>query len=122
DKMLRTACRHIEYFIEPEVSIEAAARWKQNGGEGDLSGQRYRAPSRWPRGEGLHFEHAVPAGQLYGELIALGPKPTAARVREVLETAEIVWIAAAENDFPKGPRSNWRELYAERKIGLVPKR
>ena len=26
DKMLRTACRHIEYFVEPEISIKAAAR------------------------------------------------------------------------------------------------
>jgi hypothetical protein len=116
DKMLDTACRHIEHFVEPEVSVEAAARWKANGGKGDLRAQRYRKPSAWKRGAGLHYEHAVPVPRLRDELVALGANATAASVRVVLETAEIIWMTAEQKkafakDIPRG--DDWRTVYGD---------
>jgi hypothetical protein len=120
DKMLDAACRHIEYFVEPEVSVEAAARWKANGGTGDLRAQRNRKTSGWKRGAGLHFEHAVPVLQLRDDLIALGAHPTASSVRVILETAEVAWITTEQKkDIPEGRRDNWRAFYD--KIALAPK-
>jgi len=120
DKMLDMACRHIETFVEPEVSVEAAARWQANGGKGDLRAQRYRKPSGWKRGAGLHFDHAVPPAQLLEDLLALGDHPTASSVRVILETAEVAWITTEQKkSIPEGRRDNWRAFYA--KIPLADK-
>ena len=53
------------------------------------------------------------------DLIALGPVPSRPRVREVLETAEVVWLTRAQvAGLPRGYR-DWRAF--SRTLQLSPK-
>lgn len=120
DHMLQTACERIDGFVEPAASVEAVALWAHNGGSGDLRTQRLRGASRAKRFVGLQCESAMPAAQLFDDLIALGPAPSRPRVREVLETAEVVWLTRAQvADLPRGHR-DWRAF--ARTLQLSPKR
>ncbi|MGJ7489682.1 hypothetical protein [Variovorax sp. ZT4R33] len=120
EKMLQTACRSIDCFVEPAASVEAVAQWEGNGGAGDLRAQKARAPSRAKKWAGLHCEVAMPAAQLFDDLTALGPVPGAPRVREVLETADIVWLTKAQvAELPRGYR-DWRAF--SKTLQLAPKR
>jgi len=119
DKMLQTVCKSIDCFIEPAASVEAVAQWERNGGVGDLRAQRVKSPSRWKKGAGLHCESTMPAAQLFDDLTALGPVPTSPRVREVLETAEVVWLTKQQvADLPRGYR-DWRAF--SKTLQLAPK-
>jgi hypothetical protein len=106
--MLQAACQRIDVFVEPTASVEAMALWARNGGDGDLRAQRLRGASRAKRFAGLQCESAMPAAQLFDDLIALGPVPSRPRVREVLETAEVVWLTKEQvAGLPRGYRDWW---------------
>jgi hypothetical protein len=120
DKMLKMACKSIECFIEPAASAEAVALWERNGGVGDMRAQGIRSGSRAKKWAGLHCESAMPAAQLFDDLTALGAVPSRPRVREVLETAEAVWLTKAQvGDLPRGYR-DWRAF--SKTLQLSPKR
>jgi hypothetical protein len=119
DNMLKTACKSIERFIDPAASAEAVAQWESNGGVGDLRAQGIRSASRAKKWAGLQCESAMPAAQLFDDLTALGSAPSRPRVREVLETAEVVWLTKAQvADLPRGYR-DWRAF--SRTLRLSPK-
>lgn len=120
EHMLQTACRRIDGFVEPAASVEAVALWERNGGGGDLRAQRLRGASRAKKFAGLQCESAMPAAQLFDDLIALGPVPSRPRVREVLETAEVVWLTREQlAGLPRGYR-DWRTF--AKTLQLSPKR
>lgn len=119
EHMLQTACQRIDGFIDPAASVEAMAQWERNGGGGDLRAQRLRGASRAKRFAGLQCESAMPAAQLFDDLIALGPVPSRPRVREVLETAEVVWLTKEQvAGLPRGYR-DWRAF--SKTLRLSPK-
>lgn len=118
-KMLATACRHIEYFVEPLVSA-AALQIADSNNLGDLKTQRWRARKGWTGGQELYFEHAKPASDLLKELVALGRSPSFDMVKEILLTAEVAWITVFEEErLSKNNRANWKEEYKANGIELL---
>jgi hypothetical protein len=123
--MLKQACRHVEYFVEALFSVEAGEQWLKNGGQGSLAHQHYVKPST-RLGRGLHFEHAVPADDIFQALMELGKECSADDVCTVLEAAEIVWITQKQaidlreelKNRPKGRRTDWRDVYRAAGITL----
>lgn len=117
-KMITTACRHLEYFVEPLVSKRAAEIAKENN-LGDLRSQRWRSRSKWPAGSDLYFEHARPAVDIFNALVALGANPDPGKVRDILMTAEVAWITVDEETrLPRSGRSDWRDCYCRANIEL----
>ena len=134
EHMLGEACRHIEHFCTPLVSIAADQEWRARGGQGSLATEGYRKPSRWSAGRNLHFEHAVPVADLKKLLLNLKSEPdgpTAADVRRILQMSEIVWITRSEEEQlrrtlrgqPKQAgrlRGDWRSIYDQARIPCLP--
>lgn len=122
--LLGQACRHIEFFVTPLASVEAAKHWASVGGSGPLTQQPYKKPSKWQQGAQLYFEHAVPADDLKKALLNLGPKPDKQAILSVLSQAEIVWITRDEEvrlrraltANRKVPRGDWRAVYRQAQI------
>lgn len=119
-KMFDTAIRHLEYFIEPRVSVNAQKIADANN-LGDLTKQRYRTPKAWPRGGDLYWEHAKPVVDIKKALLELRPPPSAEEILAVVSEAEIAWITRDEEKLlPKTGRSNWRAIYQANNIELIP--
>lgn len=92
------ACRELEDFIEPMVSIRAKERAHQMGLD-DLRGFHWDHQVRKmkdPDRSIFHWEHFVPVSVLRRRLVAL-PEPTAESIMSVLARAEIAWILKEEN-------------------------
>ncbi len=119
-KMFDTAIRHLEYFIEPRISVKAQKIADANN-LGDLKKQRYRTPKGWIGGEDLYWEHAKPVADITKELLKLKPNPSHADILSVINQAEIAWITRDEERLlPKTGRDNWLEDYKLRNIELLP--
>jgi len=119
-KMFDTAIRHLEYFIEPRVSVKAQKIADTNK-LGDLKKQRYRTPSKWVGGKDLYWEHAKPVADIRKALLKLNPNPTPKDILLVISEAEIAWITRAEEKrLPKTGREDWQEDYKSKKIELLP--
>jgi hypothetical protein len=118
-KMFDTAIRHLEYFVEPLVSINAQKIADANG-LGDLRLQRYRTPKAWRGGEELYWEHAMPVLDIRKALMQLGVNPSIEDILSIVSQAEIAWITRTEEgSLKKTGRSNWREEYQKKNIELL---
>jgi hypothetical protein len=117
-KMLDIAVRHVEYFVECKVSIEAQKIADANGLI-DLQNTGFKAPSTWKAGKDLYFEHAKPVADVIKELLS-DDSLTLEKTREVLQTMEIAWITREEEKrLPKINRGNWQEVYTNCGITLL---
>lgn len=115
-KMFDTAIRHLEYFVEPLVSVNAQKIAEANG-LGDLRLKRYRAPKAWPRGRDLYWEHAVPVLDIRISLMQLGATPKFEDILKIINQAEIAWITREEERrLAKTGRADWREEYRRKNI------
>ena len=118
-KMFDTAIRHLEYFVEPLVSVNAQFIADANG-LGDLRLQRYRTPKAWPRGSELYWEHAVPVLDIRNSLMKLGVNPKLEDVLGIVNQAEVAWITRdEERTLLKSGRADWREEYRRNNILFV---
>lgn len=116
--MLDIAVRHVEYFVECKVSIEAQKIADANGLI-DLQNTGFKAPSTWKAGKDLYFEHAKPVADVIKELLS-DDSLTLEKTREVLQTMEIAWITREEEKrLPKINRGNWQEVYTNCGITLL---
>lgn len=96
--LLGHACRELEDFIEPKVSVKAQERARQMG-LGDLRRFHYDhqdTKMKDPNRRVFHWEHFVPVSLLKRRLMAL-PDPSAAAILPVLAIAEIAWIVKEED-------------------------
>ncbi|QWE13969.1 hypothetical protein [Polynucleobacter sp. AP-Sving-400A-A2] len=119
-KMFDTAIRHLEYFIEPRVSVNAQKIADANN-LGDLTKQRYRTPKAWVGGGDLYWEHAKPVVDIRRALLKLKPVPTAEEILRVVSQAEIAWITRDEEKLlPKTDRADWQAVYRANSIELLP--
>lgn len=117
-KMLSTACRHIEYFITPRVSIKAYQTALKFGIQ-DLTVIPWRPPSAWPLGSELIFEHAYPASDIVNKILSF-QNPVLSDIEFELYKAEIVWIHRHENlKLKKNNRLSWQIEYAKAGIDLI---
>jgi hypothetical protein len=116
-KMFDTAIRHLEYFVEPLVSVNSQNIPDANGW-GDLRLQRYRTPKAWPGGRELYWENATPVLDIRKSLMKLGANPNLEDILNIINQAEITWITRNEERLlPKTGRTDWREDY--RRGGIV---
>lgn len=119
-KMFDTAIRHLEYFIEPRVSVNAQKIANANN-LGDLTKKRYRTPAAWIGGGDLYWEHAKPVVDIRRALLKLEPLSTTEEILQVVSQAEIAWITRDEEKLlPKTGREDWQETYRANNIELLP--
>lgn len=118
-KMFDTAIRHLEYFIEPRVSVEAQKIADTNN-LGDLSKKRYRTPKAWVGGEDLYWEHAKPVVDIRRALLKLKPNSPPKDILSIIGQAEIAWITRDEEKrLPKTGREDWHKDYKTNNIELL---
>ena len=96
--LINHACRELEDFIEPKVSVKALdlARSMNLGDlrecHWDHQVRRMKDPDR----RLFHWEHFVPVSVLRKRLLGL-TDPTASTVVSVLSSADIAWILKSED-------------------------
>jgi hypothetical protein len=100
DSVFTHACRQIECFIDPEVSVAAAEVASQRGY--DLSKQRWGFQDHHlvdgERKKLFHWEHVLPVAELKRRTISLGQARSTQSVSSLLAQSDIAWILKTEND------------------------
>lgn len=103
-KVLNSQCRELEKFLRPRKSV-AAQREADARGLGDLSRYVWADQTKKTKMNDVgraaghatfHFEHTVPVSSLLNQLLALS-SPTSEAIEAIISTAEVAWIATAEN-------------------------
>ncbi|MFC1513450.1 hypothetical protein ACFL5P_00400 [candidate division KSB1 bacterium] len=97
NSVLDRACRHMEYFIKPCVSVKAYQK-AQALGLGDIRRFEYsqRNKIKVSNIKVFHFEHVFPVGDMRKKLLSV-KNPTSEAVEEVLEKADIAWVLVEED-------------------------
>lgn len=95
---LSHACRHVEYFLTPKISLAAHEKALLMG---IAPLERFKwsdQPKRMkdPGRKIFHWEHMVPVSDLQAELLKL-ESPDVQAVEAVLRKAQVAWILKAEN-------------------------
>jgi hypothetical protein len=95
------ACRQLECFVVPEVSVLADEKSRQLRC-GDLAEKRWGFQAcETVDGEAVklfHWEHVLPVAELRRRINRLGPARTVQAVAKELRAADIAWVLKSEND------------------------
>ena len=96
--LINHACRELEDFIEPKVSVKAfeVARSMNLGDLRDFHWDSQVRRMNDPDRSIFHWEHFVPVSVLRRRLLGL-VDPTASSVTSILAAADIAWILKAED-------------------------
>jgi hypothetical protein len=96
--VLDIACRHIEEFVIPEVSIRAH-REAEALGLGDLSTYRWTDQTDHMGDKGrrvFHWEHVLPVSEMKRRLLAIS-EPDINEIVYILKSADVAWILKEED-------------------------
>ena len=127
--VLKLACRKLEVFAVPSVSVEAANRAAGDGVPGDLSDYCWEdhVKDKKMRDKGrkiFHWDHVYPVSQMVQALKGINPLDKS-EIERVARLTAVAWILKCENTVLdlKGYRSNRPsdplEAYKECGIELV---
>lgn len=101
DQMLEYACRKMEIFVDPEVSVEAKAEATRRGVKGEsLRTVSYKDQPTRLKDKGrevFHWEHVMPVSQMKKRLLDGQTPCTSTHVLSVIRQIDIAWILKSEN-------------------------